>query len=575
MIMKLRLIYLTILCFLLPVCCNVTTAQEYRQVPVTISKDKVRNNGKLYYSHVVLEHQTLYSIGKAYGVTLQEIYDANPALNLETEGLKQYQILLIPVKGQSVQEETVVQPVTAEPANSAANPEETVSKEEESQEEEFIIHKVKWYESLSDIADKYGVSSDTIMNYNGLASTSVNRKMTLRIPQGNTLRRLQNLGAEVVNEEVSRDETATVLQEQTSSANDSEEDSYLLFPFGKRQVHAALILPFEAAGQSSDNMYDFYSGALLAVKDLESEGITTHLNVYNISGGNLSGSSLSAKDVIIGPVSSTDISAVLPLCPMGKYLVSPLEPKAAALAETNGGMVQAPSSSESQCHELIDWLKEDLGSQDRVLLFCEKGATLTANATLLKQNLENSGIAYETINYAILEGRSIIDRIEKIATLQGANRIVVASESEAFVNDVIRNVNLMLHRKLETVLYCLSKVRNFDTIEVSNFHNARMHSCSSYYIDYDNDKVKAFLSAYRALYGAEPGPFAFQGYDSAYLAIKSYSLYGRNWTEKIEGKLCQGLQSDFKLERLESGSLQNKAVRRIIYDDAYTVRLVR
>ena len=571
MIMKLRLILLTVLC-LLPLCGTPATAQEYKQVPVTISKDKVKNNGKLYYSHVVLEHQTLYSISKAYGVTIQEIYDSNPTLNLETAGLKQYQILLIPVKSQDAAQTAV----TAEPANQAVNPEEVVSAEEENQEEEFIIHKVKWYEDLSDIAGKYGISSRIIMDYNNLTSDSLNRKMKLRIPQGNTLRRLEGPKNEVVNEGPAEAGESAVQSDSSSESTAEEEDNSFRSLFGgKRQVHAGLILPFEANGQSSDNMYDFYSGVLLAVKDLETEGITTHLSTYDHSVDALTESTLSAKDVILGPVSATDISAVLPICPEGKYLISPLEPKAAALAQTNSSLIQAPSSSESQCQDLIAWLKEDLKGSDKVLLFCEKGATLTSNASLLKQCLENSGISYETISYAILEGRNIINRIDNVATLQGTNRIVVASESEAFVNDVIRNVNLMLHRKLETVLYCLSKVRNFDTIEVSNFHNAKMHTCSSYYIDYDNDKVKAFLSAYRALYGAEPGPFAFQGYDSAYLAIKAYSSYGRNWPERIEGQLKEGLQSDFRLERLESGSLVNKAVRRIIYDEGYAIRLVK
>ena len=196
MIMKLRLIYLTILCLLLPVCSGTASAQEYKQVPVTISRDKVKNNGKLYYSHVVLEHQTLYSISKAYGVTIQEIYDANPTLNLESAGLKQYQILLIPVSDQA-RENTEAQPVTAEPAAQESNPEETVSEEEAGQEDEFVIHKVKWYEDLPDIAEKYGVSSQVIMDYNNLTSPAVNRKMKLRIPQGNTLRRLEVKGEEM------------------------------------------------------------------------------------------------------------------------------------------------------------------------------------------------------------------------------------------------------------------------------------------------------------------------------------------------------------------------------------------
>ncbi|MBO6160410.1 MAG: LysM peptidoglycan-binding domain-containing protein, partial [Bacteroidales bacterium] len=72
-------------------------AQEYTAAPVEISKEKVRLDGKIYYSHVVLEKQTLYSICKAYGVTLEDVFRSNPSLNLEKEGLKKDQIILIPI----------------------------------------------------------------------------------------------------------------------------------------------------------------------------------------------------------------------------------------------------------------------------------------------------------------------------------------------------------------------------------------------------------------------------------------------------------------------------------------------
>ena len=73
-------------------------AQDYVAPPVTVSKEKVRSGGNVYYSHVVLERQTLYSISKAYGVTIEEIYESNSILRLETEGLKKNQILMIPVR---------------------------------------------------------------------------------------------------------------------------------------------------------------------------------------------------------------------------------------------------------------------------------------------------------------------------------------------------------------------------------------------------------------------------------------------------------------------------------------------
>ncbi|MBQ2222899.1 MAG: LysM peptidoglycan-binding domain-containing protein, partial [Bacteroidales bacterium] len=48
-------------------------AQEYVPTPVTVSNEKVRMNGKTYLSHVVLERQTLFSIAKAYGVSVTDI----------------------------------------------------------------------------------------------------------------------------------------------------------------------------------------------------------------------------------------------------------------------------------------------------------------------------------------------------------------------------------------------------------------------------------------------------------------------------------------------------------------------
>ena len=107
-----RLWILTVTLCLLPV--FGMQAQEYTQTPVTISKEKVRgSDGNVYYSHVVLDKQTLFSISKAYGVTIEEIYDANPAANLRTEGLKKNAIILIPVQSSAPQ--AVATPAAAAP----------------------------------------------------------------------------------------------------------------------------------------------------------------------------------------------------------------------------------------------------------------------------------------------------------------------------------------------------------------------------------------------------------------------------------------------------------------------------
>ena len=155
----------------------------YKATPVTISRDKVRRDGKLFYSHVVLEKQTLFSISKAYGVTLQDIYDSNPTLNLETEGLKTYQILLIPV----VENPPAAQEEAAAPAGASDRPvaaEKQASVTQTPQSGDYIVHTVKWFEDLGSIARKYGVSKEAIMRANGMTTPTVSRRQKLLIPTG-------------------------------------------------------------------------------------------------------------------------------------------------------------------------------------------------------------------------------------------------------------------------------------------------------------------------------------------------------------------------------------------------------
>ena len=79
--------------------CIEGNSQAYTQTPITISKDKVRGgDGKIYYSHTVLERQTLYSIAKTYGVSIDEICAANPGMKLKEEGTKKGTVIFIPVK---------------------------------------------------------------------------------------------------------------------------------------------------------------------------------------------------------------------------------------------------------------------------------------------------------------------------------------------------------------------------------------------------------------------------------------------------------------------------------------------
>ena len=129
------------------------SAQDYTPVPVTVSKDKVRVDGKLYYSHIVLERQTVYSICKAYNVTEEQIYAINPTVR--TEGLKKNAVILIPCP-----EKEAVQARDTEQAPK--------KRAERKAEKKQTVHTVKWYEDLDTIAEKYGVSVEVRSRHCGI-----------------------------------------------------------------------------------------------------------------------------------------------------------------------------------------------------------------------------------------------------------------------------------------------------------------------------------------------------------------------------------------------------------------------
>ena len=193
----------------------------------------------------------------------------------------------------------------------------------------------------------------------------------------------------------------------------------------------------------------------------------------------------------------------------------------------------------------------------------------------MKAAADSSGLEYKHLAYSILEGRNVTTSLEYIMTESGTNRVYIASDSEAFVNDVVRNLNLMIYKKYDVVLYAPSRIRNYETIEVENFHNTSLHISTGYYIDYNDPRVQEFLLKYRALFNAEPTQFAFQGYDLAKYFMGIVSRYGNRWISRLDNSETSMLQSTYKFRKDGNGGYTNTGIRRIVYEGDWVVRKIR
>ena len=577
------------------------SAQDYQPVPVTISRSQVSEKGKTYYVHIVLERQTIYGITKAYGVTADDLYAANPTL--AQKGLQAGTVIYIPVV--SKDKGTSKSSGSTADAASARTPDA----------DGYVQHTVKWFEDIYDVAGEYNVTAQEIMAANGLKSSRISKRQTLRIPvtekaRENLKKEFPNLASIVVTPPAkaetaktetakpaettvaAKPETAVVVPEKpaTKTAQPEEkkaveeetaEASPVLLDWlsgmaGTGAAEMALILPFNASGKASESNMDFYSGVLMALRALEKEGVKATLNVYDLQAGIPSSYDLGKNDFILGPITTGDLTTILGVTGGRVPVVSPLDQKAGDLAQTHKGFIQAPSSVATQYAELVAWAGEESARGDQIILVTEKSSNgSTAPAVGLREALLSAGTAFDGVSLTQGESRSLSTALTSRLTKGGVNRVIVASENETFVANLVRNLGLLLGRGYKVVMYAPSRVRTFDSIDTSTYHQCSLHICSPYFADYDAEDVKSFIRSYRALFRTDPSQFAFQGYDLARYFAGLVARYGNQWTRALVQETGTGIHTDLRFETVRNGSYRNTGMRRIVYDPDYSTKLVR
>ena len=420
---------------------------------------------------------------------------------------------------------------------------------------------VRWFDTLEGIAEKFGVSPESLAKENGISDGKIKARDVLVIPE----------------EVETVDAPAPVVKDKAEESLSPAEEAEERFPimFRKNHLDIALVLPFKAKSASpSTSALDFYSGVLMAVKKLSSEGININLKVFD-SSDSVNPLELKKCDFIIGPISPEEISRT---CEMAGdvTVISPLDPRAAALTSRYENLIQAPTTHTAQYNDLIQWIIEEHTPGDRIVLVKEKTARKESGTAEMVELLNLRGIEYKTLSYSILEGRDIIEKFretvcpdrEMVVGSDGKKSIVwkpdgrvtrflIASESEAFVNDVVRNINLLSHENNRLEIYCPSKVRGYD-IEASSLHDNNLHVSLAYWIDYDSPQVIDFVKAYRALMNTEPTQFSFQGYDIT-------CWFANHNKEDL-------LQMSFEFK---DGSRNNGGVKRIVYRPGFKIERVK
>ena len=362
-----------------------------------------------------------------------------------------------------------------------------------------------------------------------------------------------------------KDTTATVIAAEPEQQADSLIAEAVLEPEPKPQevfildipeeIEVSLLLPMKStSGRPSANFLEYYSGALMAVKDLGTTGLKINLGVFDTDESSPSEEQLANSDVIIGPVGTSGIKSLLARLPEGKFIVSPLEPKAAALADSCR-LIQAPAPSEIQMDEIALWIKEECMPSDSVVVLRNEEEPLSDDSKHLLERLDESGVRYSVMQRPVVKDDAT-----------GVTRFVVLSDKDWFLCSSINAIGKLGASGKAVVLYSTAKIRSLEGVNAESPYNASTRLATNYYIDYDNPKICAFVRSYRALFNSEPTSFAFHGYDTMHYFVTMCARYGRQWYKKLPDHSERGLQADFIFDKDDeiTGAV-NKGIRRVVY----------
>ncbi|MCH2213738.1 MAG: LysM peptidoglycan-binding domain-containing protein [Flavobacteriales bacterium] len=501
--------------------------------------------------HTVQKKETLFSISKVYGVSVNDLTELNPHAS---EKLATGVILRVPaVKSSTVKE------IYLEPARN----------------DSFVVHQVQVGETLFSLSKQYGLTQDSLVAVNPSLELGAKNGQYIVIPAYTT---------EFVEQKV--------VQERERLRSDMN------IPSGKSEKYKiALMLPFELEANDSienalmrgENLFilteialEYYRGTILALDSLQKLGSNIDLHVYEIgddivaTGETLKLPEIKEMDMIIGPMHKASLALVSDMAIREQiYLVSP-NSFANEVFEDNPYLLRASTSRETMLRYLANFVAIN-HTGDNVLML---NSEFPKEWPMRREFVKNYNLAASTFSNAYSDSlRSITKelfdsenekgRIYEFLRKDTTNIIIVPSNDLAFVSEMMTKIAI-IDDEYPIQVYGLDKWINYENIEVDYKNKLNLRIVVPSYVDYEEKNTIEFLKEYREYYGMEPSSFGygFKAYDLMLFFGKALLAEGLAFPLEFSTLKLDGTAGSYRFGKSTTGKeFENKQSYILEYKD--------
>lgn len=532
---------------------NLSVGQQVNIPQEEVLVEEVQDEKK-FHEHIVASKETLYSIARKYRISIDSLMVFNEGL---TKNIYPGEVIRIPLTYNA---------------------------------DDYITHRVREKTKLKKIASKYALSVTAMKNANPEFRSKLYPGDLIRIPIGPA----PALPPEDIIIVVDK-------PDEIPPSQNYKHDSILCYdrqaPYDG-EIKVALMIPFYAeeyadvnkdqqgnldlSGFKPFNFIQFYEGFLMAMEELEAQGLKVRLYVYDVD-DNVSKTiqvlqqpELTDMDLIIGPFFSRNFKLVSNFAEMFEIkIVNPLTRRTEVL--NNPYVYKMKPSRDAQPAILLDFVKHHYRDANIILLKNSKTQYVdemleiktsldkivpygvkVSNADifslfeqyakdvediedaipLVKLTIEDRLIEKQQIENALLDSTFFsngiaevlyasdsINGIIKNASVVRRNLIVVMSNNEIYTPGMLTSLN-ELKDTFDITVVGMPEWEMLSNLETDYLMDLNVHFFTDSYYNYDDQDIQDFVQDFRFKYKTHPNTYAFDGYDIASYFLGAMLRFG-------------------------------------------------
>jgi len=550
-----------------------------------------------FTSHKVKRKETLYSISKKYGVSIEDIKKYNE--NVAKDGLKKGDRIAIPVfntKNEEVvettkddeKEDTKTDETTSETyivkaketkwgiAHSYGltieeledlNPEIKdglkigqeiklpirTEKPQVATTEKYVFYDVKPKQTVYTLTRKFGISKDELILLNPALKDGLKAGMILKLPVAET-ENLEVVDAVIV-------DTFNFLE---NASTENVSNIVIMLPFKLNEMN------MDSVRQTKEKLRndrllgyatEFYTGSLMAIDSMKQLGFSVNVKILDNQGDKsatrtvVSENDFSDVHAVIGPILDSNIEIVASeLKSDGIPVISPLS----SIEVKHRNVYQTIPGKELLEQKMLDFIKEN-GQDKNVIIIADK------SKARIKGELQSILPKHKIFNP---ESGNYINpaKISPLFKEDQENWVILETNDLSLIANVTSVLNSSVTEKHKIVLLTTDRNDNYDNND--NIYNSHLANLNFHYpsIDKPSSLNNIFVKEYQRTYGISPSRIATRGFDITFDILVRLA-YDQNLAKSVRnGAETSYVENKFDYTRKLLGGFYNKGIYIVKYD---------